>query len=71
MERSQICGVVKSLRYAPTPTYELGTNEHGQPYIRCLDCGRTSYHPVDISERYCGYCHEFHSIKRLQHQAER
>jgi hypothetical protein len=28
--------------------------------IRCHTCNRTSYHPKDVSERYCGACHRFH-----------
>lgn len=37
----------------PTPTVlVLG--------IRCHTCERISYHPKDITERYCGACHVFH-----------
>jgi hypothetical protein len=25
----------------------------------CPRCGRTSYHPKDIAEGYCGHCHEW------------
>lgn len=28
-----------------------------QPHITCPVCGKTSYHPQDIKEGYCGYCH--------------
>jgi hypothetical protein len=28
--------------------------------IRCHACGRVSYHPKDVDERYCGACHRFH-----------
>jgi uncharacterized OB-fold protein len=28
--------------------------------IRCHTCGRTSYQPRDVEERYCGACHKFH-----------
>ena len=28
--------------------------------VTCLLCGRTSYHPSAIAERYCGSCHVFH-----------
>lgn len=28
-----------------------------QPSITCPRCGRTSYHPGDIENSYCGYCH--------------
>ena len=27
--------------------------------ITCLHCGKTSYNPNDIREKYCGYCHRF------------
>ncbi len=44
-------------------TYHLvTTNRTGTPYpgIKCLACGRISYNPYDIAERYCGHCHTFH-----------
>lgn len=25
----------------------------------CRRCGRTSHHPKDVQERYCGACHQF------------
>jgi hypothetical protein len=28
------------------------------PFV-CPKCGRTSYHPKDREERYCGACHVF------------
>jgi ribosomal protein S27AE len=28
--------------------------------IRCPRCGRVSFHPKDIDQRYCGWCHEWH-----------
>lgn len=30
------------------------------PSTTCPKCGRTSYHPEDIRNRYCGACHLFH-----------
>ncbi|GIH29074.1 hypothetical protein Aph01nite_73840 [Acrocarpospora phusangensis] len=27
--------------------------------ITCPRCGRTSHHPVDVAEGYCGHCHDF------------
>lgn len=30
------------------------------PSITCPRCRLTSYHPSDIRERYCGFCHRFH-----------
>ena len=32
-------------------------NSH--PSITCPVCGRTSYNPHDIANRYCGNCHQF------------
>jgi hypothetical protein len=29
--------------------------------ITCPRCHLVSYHPSDIRERYCGYCHRFHA----------
>ena len=26
----------------------------------CPDCRRTSYHPQDVANQYCGACHVFH-----------
>jgi hypothetical protein len=30
-----------------------------RPQLTCPHCGRTSYNPTDIRERYCGACHVF------------
>lgn len=32
-----------------------------KPAIVCPRCGRTSYHPEDVRQRYCGNCHQFHA----------
>ena len=29
--------------------------------ITCPVCGRTSYHPQDVKEGYCGNCHDWTS----------
>lgn len=29
--------------------------------ITCPNCGRTSYNPNDVRERFCGACHRYHS----------
>jgi len=42
------------------PTYEIGTDENDNAYIKCLICERKSYHSKDIEHRYCGNCHRFH-----------
>jgi hypothetical protein len=38
----------------------VGATPTDPPAIKCLICERVSYHPKDISERYCGFCHRFH-----------
>lgn len=38
--------------------------------IRCLHCGRTSYNPSDVRERYCGFCHRFHEDDAMTDKAE-
>ena len=30
------------------------------PKITCLVCNKTSYHPQDVKNKYCGNCHIFH-----------
>lgn len=30
------------------------------PSITCPRCLRTSFHPEDIAQRYCGACHQYH-----------
>ena len=50
-----------------TLTYEIGNDGNS---IKCLDCGMRSYHPIDVSERYCGNCHEFHDIKQMVQEVE-
>lgn len=37
--------------------------------ITCPACGRTSYHPVDVMEGYCGHCHAFTSPKLAERRA--
>jgi len=32
----------------------------GGAAIKCLTCNLTSYHPEDVTQRYCGKCHVFH-----------
>ncbi len=44
-------------------TYEI---VKGGEAIKCLVCNMTSYHPVDVRERFCGNCHEFHDQRALR-----
>lgn len=30
-----------------------------RPSYKCPACGRVSYHPKDIKEKYCDACHQF------------
>lgn len=41
-----------------------------QPSITCPRCGRTSYHPEDIKQGYCGACHWWTSDPTLMHVIE-
>lgn len=41
-------------------TYKTGTGSEG-PFITCLRCGSTSFHPLDIQNLYCGRCHAPHA----------
>ncbi len=43
-----------------TAHFIISEDEQGQQYILCRTCDHRSYHPSDIIERYCGYCHIFH-----------
>lgn len=36
-----------------------------RPFITCKKCHMTSWHPKDVTEEYCGNCHEFHATRRL------
>lgn len=35
------------------------------PSITCPDCGRTSFHPMDVAQGYCGWCHWWTSDPEL------
>jgi hypothetical protein len=43
----------------------------GGAAIQCLVCNEISYHPTDVSERYCANCHEFHADMMAERRAER
>lgn len=51
--------------------YMVGITPEGEPWITCLVCMRTSYHPSDVAERYCGACHEFHDHRILMAVSEK
>lgn len=44
--------------------YIIGkTEREHQQFIKCLACGKTSYHPDDVKHLYCGHCNKFHGQK--------
>ena len=43
-------------------TYELVRSGSGQQGIICRWCGHISYHPEDVRQKYCGFCHVFHPV---------
>lgn len=45
------------------PTYELIEKCGNNIGIKCLLCSKTSYHPEDLKNFYCGNCHIFHKEK--------
>ncbi len=52
-----------------TKTYEIVASPDGERAgIKCLDCGLTSWNSNDVREKYCGNCHEFHSIKAMMNK---
>lgn len=42
-------------------TYRISDDDKS---IKCLRCGRWSHNQNDVTMRYCGYCHDFHSMCR-------
>ena len=41
--------------------------------IRCKGCGLVSYHPEDVRQRFCGFCHTFHNeipVSKVLHWVE-
>lgn len=49
-----------ALTDAGCSTYETGLRG-GQIAIICLCCGLGSNNQNDVEQKYCGFCHEFHS----------
>lgn len=37
-----------------------------QPSFTCPRCGRTSYHPEDVANCYCGFCHIFWTAEYME-----
>lgn len=38
--------------------------------IMCFKCGKRSYNPADVHNKYCGNCHEFHASHDARQAAE-
>lgn len=36
------------------------------PSITCPDCQKVSFHPRDVEQRYCGFCHWWTSDPELR-----
>jgi hypothetical protein len=45
---------------------EPGTPNLRWPLIDCPLCHWTSYNPNDVANRYCGHCHVFHELIRME-----
>lgn len=45
----------------PEPTAVIRRSAAGDLAIYCLVCGRTSFNPNDVLNRYCVHCHKYHS----------
>lgn len=39
-------------------SYEVAEDKS---WIKCLNCGKTSYNTMDVEHLYCGHCHRFHN----------
>jgi hypothetical protein len=53
-ERETKSGLLHAL-----PMRSAVTTVAAEPRITCPTCGRTSFNPEDVKQRYCGFCHEF------------
>ena len=51
-------------------TYLIEPYEGGRFVIRCLVCGMASFNMNDIEKKYCGNCHQFHSIMMAMNEME-
>lgn len=48
--------------------YQSQLVEQAEASITCPRCGRTSWNPNDVLNRYCGACHLFHDQMEEQNQ---
>lgn len=68
-------------RYASREEAEAGHDEMVREYIarqgvnmriespdgyKCPRCLLVSHHPKDIENRYCGHCHQFEDLRRVE-----
>jgi ribosomal protein L37E len=42
----------------------VGNQNRPPPSYICPHCGARSYHPEDVRNRYCGYCHRYEEPHR-------
>lgn len=53
----------QALTAAGCSTYEM-QNQGTDRSIICLCCGLQSWNWGDVENRYCGFCHQFHTMER-------
>ncbi len=46
----------------PAPTYTLSPDGAS---ITCRRCGKTSHNLNDVRQLYCGWCHTFHEVRKI------
>lgn len=55
--------IVALMRTGKLPSYSIAPDGGS---ITCHVCGKTSYHPKDVENKYCGKCHVFHEERWLE-----
>ena len=40
--------------------------ETGKLWIKCNDCWLVSYNPIDIEEKFCPNCNNFHDLSQIK-----
>lgn len=57
--------VVREMKEGKLPRFSISP---GGKSITCHVCGKTSWHPEDVRNKYCGFCHVFHDQRGTQAQ---
>lgn len=65
-EKAKYQGLGKEYLVVEEPRSWL--DEYSPGSITCPKCGKASYHPKDIEQRYCGACHMYHADWELYHK---